>query len=60
MVAEADRFMDNADIPSWTYSEPPKKQAQLVLRTRLPRLNELIGRVDTISMRSDFDPKKYH
>jgi hypothetical protein len=55
--AEADRFSNTETI--FNKSAPPNTQTNFDMGYKIQQLKELILRVDTITMRSDFDPKKY-
>jgi hypothetical protein len=58
---EADLFANDAGIQIIS-SGPgnPNILTRSEMIARIQRLNELIGRVDTISMVSTFDPVNYH
>ena len=56
---EADLFMDDAGIPMMSSQGHPNVLMRHKMIARIQRLNELMSRVDTITMQPDFDPKKY-
>jgi hypothetical protein len=56
---ERDVFMNDAGINPINAANNPTALVSSELISRLQRLNELMPRVDTISMRPDFDPNNY-
>ena len=57
---ERDVFMNDAGINPINAVNDQNALVSSELIARLQRLNELMSRVDTISMQPDFDPRKYH
>jgi hypothetical protein len=57
---ERDVFMNDAGIPPINAINNQNALVSSELIARLQRLNELMSRVDTVSMLPDFDPNNYH
>jgi hypothetical protein len=57
---ERDVFMNDAGINPISAVNNQNALISSELIARLQRLNELMSRVDTISMQPDFDPRDYH
>jgi hypothetical protein len=57
---EANLFMNDAGISTMASPGHPNVLMRSEMIARIQRLNELITRVDTITMRPDFDPRNYH
>jgi hypothetical protein len=57
---EANLFMNDAGIPGMASPGHPNVLMRSEMIARIQRLNELISRVDTITMRPGFDPRNYH
>jgi hypothetical protein len=56
---EATLFLNDAGIATMASPGHPNVATRSEMIARIQRLNELILRVDTITMRPDFDPNKY-
>lgn len=57
---EANLFMNDAGIPGMASPGHPNVLMRSEMIARIQRLNELISRVDAITMRPGFDPRNYH
>jgi hypothetical protein len=57
---ERDVFMNDAGIQPINGINNQNALVSSELIARLQRLNEIMSRVDTISMQPDFDPNNYH